>query len=330
MSDQHKLPLLKESLEFLVDELGADDRISIVTYAGSSDIVLESTSCDKKSKIKKAINKLSTGGGTNGAEGIITAYEIAQSNLIPGGNNRIIIATDGDFNIGPSTTTDLVSLIEEKRDLGIFLTVLGLGKGNLNDANLEQIADNGNGTYEYIDNVNQAKKVFVYEFGKFFTVAKDVKVQVAFNPDLVESYRLIGYENRLLENEDFENDAKDAGEIGAGQNITALYEIKTKSLADFRLYPTFTIDFRYKLPEADESIPLAYEILDQGNTFAESPRAMLLVTTAAGFSILLRDSAYKGPLSYDQLLEWIQPTLSYDPHAHRILLKSLIMEAKEL
>ncbi len=330
MSAEDKLPLLQESFDFLVDELTENDRISIVTYAGSSEIVLESTPCNKKSKIKKAIKKLKSGGGTAGAQGIITAYDIAQQNLIPGGNNRIIVATDGDFNIGASSDQELVALMEEKRNLGIFVTVLGVGTGNLNDAGLEKIADNGNGTYEYIDDLNQAKKVFIYEFGKFFTVAKDVKVQVEFHADLVESYRLIGYENRLLTTEEFTDDQKDAGEIGAGQNITALYEIVTKSEADFRLFPTFTIDFRYKMPDSDVSVPLTYDILDEGLSFENATRDMRFVSSVAGFSMLLRDSPYKGNTSYDKVLDWLEPCLAYDPHAHRILFSNLIRKARDL
>ncbi len=330
MSSANKLPLLRESFEFLVDELTEKDKISIVTYAGESKTVLESTTCDKKSKIKKAIKKLESGGGTAGAQGIITAYEIAQQNFIPGGNNRIIVATDGDFNIGASSDEELVALMEEKRDLGIFVTVLGVGTGNLNDAALEKIADNGNGTYEYIDDLNQAKKVFIYEFGKFFTVAKDVKVQVEFHPDLVESYRLIGYENRLLTTEEFTDDKKDAGEIGAGQNITALYEIVTKSEADFRLVPTFTIDFRYKMPDSDVSVPLTYDILDEGNSFASSTRDMQFVSAVTGFAMLLRDSPYKGNTTYTKVLDWLEPCIAYDPHAHRILFSNLVRKAKDL
>lgn len=330
MNSGNKLPLLIESFHLLVDELTEKDRISIVTYAGSSDLVLPSTSCDQKGIIKSALNSLISGGGTNGAQGIITAYEIAEQHFIPEGNNRILIATDGDFNIGPSSQEDLVDLIEEKREAGVFLTVLGVGKGNLNDANLEQIANNGNGTYEYIDDLEQAKKVFFYEFGKFFTVAKDVKVQVEFNPTLIESYRLIGYENRLLNTEDFEDDSKDAGEIGAGQNITALYEVVPVPNTDFRFSPTFTIDFRYKLPDSDLSLPLSHDIVDTGNTFDGASRDMQLVASVASFGMWLRDSPHQGNTSPEQLLEWVQATLGFDPHDHRRELLELIDRAADL
>lgn len=316
MSSDDKLELLKEGFEILVDQFDAQDRIAIVTYAGSAGVVLESTPGDEKTKIKKAINKLGSGGSTAGAEGIITAYEIAQENFIPGGNNRVIIGTDGDFNVGPSSQEELVSLIEEKRDLGIFLTVLGVGTGNLNDGMLEQIADNGNGTYEYIDNLEQAKKVFVYDFGKLYTVAKDVKVQVVFNPDIVSQYRLIGYENRLLTEEEFETDSTDAGEIGAGQNITALYEIiPTNSGLDN--VPTFTIDFKYKEPDSDVSIPLQLDIFDEGKSFSEASEHLRFTSSVAAFGMLLRQSAFSGTASYDKVIGWANGSKSYDPNGFR-------------
>ena len=226
MRNSFKLPLVQEALNLYVDEIDAEDRLAIVTYAGNAGVALPSTPGDEKTTIKAAINSLSAGGSTAGAEGIITAYEIALENFIEGGNNRIILATDGDFNVGPSSQEALISLIEEKRELGVFLTVIGVGSGNLQDGKMEQLADNGNGTYEYMDDIEQGRKIFIHEFSKFYTVAKDVKVQVDFNPHLVHSYRLIGYENRILNEEDFEDDTKDAGEIGASQSITALYEIK--------------------------------------------------------------------------------------------------------
>jgi Ca-activated chloride channel family protein len=316
MSSDDKLELLKEGFEILVDQFDAQDRIAIVTYAGSAGVVLESTPGDEKSKIKKAIQKLGSGGSTAGAEGIITAYEIAQENFIPGGNNRIIIGTDGDFNVGPSSQEELISLIEEKRELGIFLTVLGVGSGNLNDGMLEQIADNGNGTYEYIDNLEQAKKVFVYDFGKLYTVAKDVKVQVVFNPDIVSQYRLIGYENRLLTEEEFETDSTDAGEIGAGQNITALYEIiPTNSGLDN--VPTFTIDFKYKEPDSDVSIPLQLDIFDEGKSFNQASEHLRFTSSVAAFGMLLRESAYSGTASYEKVIGWANGSMSYDPNGFR-------------
>jgi Ca-activated chloride channel homolog len=330
MDSPDKLELLKQGFILLVDELSAKDKIAIVTYAGSAGVVLPSTTGDNKNKIKEAINSLGSGGSTAGAEGIITAYSIAQENFIQGGNNRVVLGTDGDFNVGMSSQEDLVALIEEKRETGIFLNVLGVGTGNLNEGMLEQIADNGNGTYEYIDHLEQARKVFVYEFNKFYTAAKDVKAQIEFNPELVESYRLIGYENRMLEEEDFENDQKDAGEIGVGQNITALYEIMPKVNAAFKLSPTFTIHFRYKEPDSDTSIPVDVEIMDEGNSFLQASEHMRFTASVAGFGMMLRDSPYKGNLTYDHLLNWTNNTLSYDPHDFRKEFRILIDKVKGL
>jgi len=330
MSSDDKLGLLKEGFNLFVDQMDIQDRVAIVTYAGSAGVVLESTSGAEKQKIRDAINGLDSGGSTAGAQGIITAYEIAQANQIVDGNNRIIIGTDGDFNVGPSSQEDLVALIEEKRELGVFITVLGLGRGNLNDAALEQIANNGNGTYEYIDNVKQLQKVFIYDYSKFYTVAKDVKVQVEFNPENVESYRLIGYENRVLANEDFEDDNEDAGEIGADQNITALYEIVPTGNVDYRNVPTFTIDFRYKEPDSDVSVPINLEIYDAGNTFAQSTDFMRFTSSVASFALLLRDSEYKGTSTYSDVLQWLDDTNLNDPNGFKQELKVLIQKAESL
>ncbi len=330
MSTVDKLELLKTGFKIFVDEMSTTDRVAIVTYAGEAAVVLNSTSGSEKQKIKDAIDKLGSGGGTAGAQGIITAYDIAQSNFIAGGNNRIILGTDGDFNIGVSSQEELVKLIEEKRDYGIFLTVLGVGRGNLNDAALEQIADNGNGTYEYIDNLEQLKKVFIYDYNKFFTVAKDVKVQVNFNPENVISYRLIGYENRLLNNEDFEDDKKDAGEIGSGQNITAMYEIVPTSNIDFRTVPTFSIDFRYKEPQNDISVPIELKIYDDGNTFEQSSDFMKFTSGIVSFSMLLYNSQYKGTSNYDTITGWLNSINLNDEHGFKKEFKDLVSKAKSL
>ncbi|MGK7394301.1 MAG: vWA domain-containing protein [Candidatus Cyclobacteriaceae bacterium M3_2C_046] len=330
MSSDDKLDLLKQGFKLFVDELGANDKVAIVTYAGNAGVVLPATSGNDKSKIKSAIDKLGAGGSTAGAQGIKTAYEIASANFIKDGNNRVIIGTDGDFNVGISSQEELVSLIEEKRDSGIFLTVLGVGRGNLNDGALEQIANNGNGTYEYIDNLEQLKKVFIYDFDKFYTVAKDVKVQVKFNPVNVASYRLIGYENRVLEEEDFEDDEKDAGEIGAGQNITALYEIIPKSNPNFRAIPTFTIDFRYKNPDEDISKPFSLEIFDQGKAFPESSDYMKFTASVAAFGMVLIDSDYKGSCSLDKVLDWSKDVALADPHNFKSEFKSIVNASKRL
>jgi Ca-activated chloride channel family protein len=274
---------------------------------------------------------LDRGGSTAGAAGINTAYEIAEQNLIRGGNNRVILGTDGDFNVGVSSQDELISLIESKRDKGIFLTVVGVGRGNLNDGMLEQVANHGNGTYEYIDNGDQAKKVFVDEYHKFYPAAKDVKVQVEFNPEVVDSYRLIGYENRLLENEDFEDDEKDAGEISIGQNITALYEIKPATSGPaFRTTPTFKIQFRYKRPDEDVSVPLTLEIFDDGTSFEASSEHMRFTSSVAGFGLLLRNSKYKGSLQYDDVLNWTERALTFDPHHRRAAFREVVKQAADL
>ncbi|MBR9999350.1 MAG: VWA domain-containing protein [Cyclobacteriaceae bacterium] len=330
MSSPDKLDLLKEGFMNLVDEFSANDQIAIVTYAGSAGVVLESTSGSEKGKIKSAITSLGSGGSTAGAAGIVKAYEIARQHYIEEGHNRVILGTDGDFNVGVSDQEELVELIETHRDTGIFLTILGVGRGNLNDGALEQIANKGNGNYEYIDQIEQANKVFIHEYNKFFTVAKDVKVQVEFNPDLVDSYRLIGYENRLLEEDDFEDDSEDAGEIGAGQTITALYEIIPRSQPDARYLPAFTIKFRYKNPEENTSNPLSLDIYDEGKAFLSASNSMVFTASVAGFGMLLRDSQYKGSLSYGKLLEWTSGTLGFDPHGYREEFRTLIQRARNL
>ena len=329
MGSDDKLNLLKNGFKLMVDEMTAEDRVAIVTYAGSASLLLESTPGNEKETIKAAIDGLGSGGGTAGAEGIVTAYEIAEENLIDGGNNRIVIGTDGDFNIGPSSQEELITLIEAKRDLGIFITVLGVGRGNLNDAALEQIANNGNGTYEYIDNVEQLRKVFIYEYSKFFTVAKDVKVQVEFNPENVKSYRLIGYENRLLSEEAFEDDTEDAGEIGGNQNITAIYEIVTQPNPNLSA-ATFTIDFRYKLPDSDVSIPMELQIFDENNTFDQASDFMKFTAGVASFSMLITDSAYKGTATYQQVLSWLNSANLNDEHQFKDAFKEIVEDASEL
>ncbi|MGL1887769.1 MAG: VWA domain-containing protein [Reichenbachiella sp.] len=323
MGSEDKLDLLKNGFKYMVDELTDNDRVAIVTYAGSAGIVLQSTKGSEKATIKEAIDQLGSGGGTAGAQGIITAYEIAQQNLISDGNNRIVIGTDGDFNIGPSSQEELVSLIEEKRDLGIYITVLGVGRGNLNDSALEQIANNGNGTYEYIDNIEQLKKVFIYDYSKFFTVAKDVKVQVEFDPTQVDSYRLIGYENRVLNQEDFEDDKKDAGEIGANQNITAIYEIIPAATANTN-EKAIGVDFRYKTPGNETSIAMELEIIDQNNSFDQSSDFMKFSASIASFSMLITESEYKGDCSYQKTLEWLESTQLTDEHGFKKEFASIV------
>ena len=320
MSDPDKLALIQQGLTLFVDQMRSDDKLALVTYAGSAGVVLDATPGHEKDRIKQAINALSSGGSTAGAEGIITAYDIAEANFIEGGNNRVILATDGDFNVGPSSQEELITLIEKKRESGIFLTVLGVGTGNLNEGAMEQIANHGNGTFEYLDNLTQCEKVFVHEYGKFTTVAKDVKVQVQFNPEAVTAYRLIGYENRLLEQEDFEDDTKDAGEIGSGQAITALYEVvpnAAKSGIALRQIPTFTIDFRYKEPHEDQGQPLQLEIYDQGAAFDNASENLRFAASVTGLAMLLMDSQYQGDLTYAHVSQWAEQARQYDPHGFR-------------
>ncbi len=328
MKSEDKLELLKEGFIQFTDFMRDEDRIAIVTYAGSSGVLLESTAAKDRNKIKQAIGKLTGGGSTAGAEGIKTAYKIAEENFIQGGNNRVILGTDGDFNVGISDQESLVKLIEEKRETGIFLTVLGVGTGNLREGQMEQIANHGNGNFEYLDNVDQAKKVFIEEFNKFYTVAKDVKIQIQFDPTRIQKYRLIGYENRLLENEDFEDDTKDAGEIGSSQTITALYEIVPRN--DSRNPGnSVSVDFRYKLPDSDVSHPINLNIKDEFNSFDSASENTRFATAVAGFGLLLRDSEYKGDLSYDQVIKWANNAKDFDPFDHRADFLLMVNKAKE-
>jgi Ca-activated chloride channel family protein len=332
MTPDNKLPLLKESFQMLVDEFRKQDRIAIVTYAGSAGVALESTSGENKNMIKNVINSLHAGGSTAGAQGIVTAYEIAEQNYIDGGNNRIILATDGDFNVGISNQDALVELIESKRDKGIFITIIGVGRGNLNDAMMEQVANNGNGTYEYLGNYTDAKKILVDEYGKFFTIAKDVKIQITFYEETVEQYRLIGYENRVMDNEDFEDDEEDAGEIGLGQSITALYEIIPVQSSDSN-NEICNIDFRYKKSGGNQSILINIKGKDKGNTFLNASADMRFAASVAGVSLLLRNSEYKGDLTIQDIYEWANESKSYDPFGYKsdfIELVSSVMEMTDL
>ncbi|MDT0688034.1 vWA domain-containing protein [Autumnicola psychrophila] len=330
MGSEDKLELLKNGFKSLVNEFTSQDRIAIVTYAGSSAVVLESTPGNEKDKIMAAINRLGSGGSTAGSEGIKTAYEIAAANFLENGNNRVILGSDGDFNVGVTSQEELIELIEEKRESGIFITALGVGRGNLNDAVMEQIANNGNGTYEYIDNLEQLRKVFIYEYNKFFTVAKDVKIQVKFDIKNVEAYRLIGYENRILEEDDFEDDEEDAGEIGAGQNITAIYEVIPSRNPQYSTIPSLKVDFRYKEPNSGSSELLSLEIFDEGKTFAESSDFMKFTASVASFSMLLRDSEYKGSSEYDKVLSWLSTVNLTDEYGFKAELKRLVEKAKDL
>lgn len=330
MSSIDKLDILKEGFELLTDQLTANDRISIVTYAGSNTVLLSGVSGDQQTLIKGAIRSLGSGGGTAGASGILTAYEIAQNNFIADGNNRIILGTDGDFNIGVSDQESLISLIEEKRESGVFLTVLGVGTGNLNEGTLEQIANKGNGTYEYIDKVAQLEKVFIHERNKFFTAAKDVKIQIEFSPDEVESYRLIGYENRMLGTEDFVDDTEDAGEIGRGQSITALYELVPSSNAIHQAFPSLKVNVRYKEATGTISNLLVHPILDEGVSFDLGTAAHRFSAGIAAFSLVMRDSQYKGNATYSMSAAILQQSSMNDPHGYKAELEQLVQMASGL
>lgn len=328
MGSEDKLPLVKKGMHFLVDEMRDIDHLAIVTYASSPGVALKST--NDKDKIRKAIDKLGAGGSTACEGGINRAYEIAEENFAKDGNNRIILATDGDFNVGISDQDELIKLIEQKRESGVFLTVIGVGTGNLNEGMMEQLANNGNGTFEYIDNELQAKKVFVDEFGKFFTVAKDVKIQIDFDPTVVELYRLIGYENRVLNDSDFTNDNKDAGEIGAGQTITAIYEIKSANVAFLRGSHPITINFRYKKPDSDVSELITVQATDDLTPFSSTSENYRFAAGITSFGLLLRDSEHKGDTDYDKVLDWVNNARTFDPNNYRFYSTELIKIAKGL
>ena len=313
MYDDNKLPLVQKSFSMLTDNLTSADRVSIVTYAGSDEVVLEGADGNERKKILRAINDLEAGGSTAGAAGINTAYDIAQKYFIDGGNNRVILATDGDLNVGLSSESELTRLIEEKRESGVFLSVLGFGTGNYKDNRLEALADYGNGNYSYIDSEKEAKKVLVDEMsGTLFTVAKDVKFQLEFNPANVKGYRLIGYENRVMAAEDFNDDTKDAGEIGAGHSVTVLYEIvpadSKMELGESELkYASdsegvmgdelLTVNIRYKEPEGSESKLLTYPV--NKSLYSDKMSAdMNFASCVAEFGMLLRNSRYIGDVTY--------------------------------
>ncbi|HVO74200.1 MAG TPA: von Willebrand factor type A domain-containing protein [Ignavibacteriaceae bacterium] len=337
MSPPNKLPLLKKAFKMLVGQLKKDDKIAIVVYAGAAGLVLPSTSGSEKAKILDAINQLEAGGSTAGGEGIMLAYKIAKENFIKNGNNRVILATDGDFNIGITNTGELVRFLDEKKKDGIFLTVLGFGEENIKDSRLEEFADKGNGNYSYIDNMLEAKKVFVDEMGAtLFTIAKDVKIQVEFNPAKIKSYRLVGYENRLLNDEDFENDKKDAGEIGAGHTVTALYEIVPLENAealpeDFKLKyqekiikksaseteEILTVSIRYKKPDEDTSKLISAVISGKPVSLQKSSDNFKFSAAVAQFGMLLRDSEFKGNADFEKTRELAKNSLGEDKYGYR-------------
>ena len=348
MSYGNKLPLLKKAYALLVNQLRKQDRIAIVVYAGSSGLVLPSTPGNKKETILNALNNLQSGGGTAGAAGLKLAYKVAEDNFIQGGNNRIILATDGDFNVGQSSDQDLEKLIVSNRDKGIFMSVTGFGMGNYKDSKMEIIADKGNGNYSYIDNLLEAKKVFINEFSStLFTIAKDVKIQIEFNPTHVKEYRLIGYENRLLNNEDFEDDKKDAGELGAGHTVTALYEIvptnndqlgpvslkyQTVNLASSNSLNSelATVKFRYKKPDENKSKLIVKTIPTSVEAFNNTSENFKFSSAVAGFGMLLTDSEHKGDLSFNDISAMAKIGKGNDEHGYRSEFIRLIDLAEHL
>ena len=357
MQSPLKLPLVKQSLRLLVDKLRADDRVAIAVYAGSSGLALPSTPVSRKADILEAIDRLEAGGSTNGALGIHLAYDIAKANFVEGGVNRVILATDGDFNVGTTSEGELVRLIGEKAQSGVFLSVLGFGMGNLKDGTLDQIADKGNGHYAYIDSLAEAKKALVQQAGgTLVTIAKDVKIQVEFNPAQVAAYRLIGYENRLLAKEDFNNDKVDAGEIGAGHTVTALYEIVPAGaeLAGVAGVPAvdelkyqraetpnakrqnsnsgelLTVKVRYKEPTGDTSSKLEFPLRDMGLRFEDASQDFKFAAAVAGFGMALRDSPHKGSLTLADVSAWGRAGLGSDAGGYRSEFLSLVEKAQAL
>lgn len=341
MQGANRLELVKSSLKLLTNNLRENDRVSIVVYAGAAGEVLPSTSGNDKQKIREAIENLSAGGSTAGGAGIQLAYKIAEKNFIKNGNNRIILCTDGDFNVGISSASDLENLIESKHKTGIYLTILGYGMGNYKDNKLQILAEKGNGNHAYIDNIQEANKVLVNEFGStMYTVAKDVKLQIEFNPANVNAYRLIGYESRLLNKEDFNDDTKDAGELGSGHTVTALYEIipsgvenafggvddlkyqNTKKIKpiltkeDLLSTELLTVKLRYKKP--DETISKKLEIPVMANNFnKESSKDFKFIMAVAMFGQLLKSSDFKGESNYEKVLTLAKMGLDNDDHGYR-------------
>jgi Ca-activated chloride channel family protein len=335
MQSANKLDLLKSGFELLVDQMRPEDKVSLVVYAGAAGVVLESTSGRKKDLIKSALEGLTAGGSTAGGQGIELAYAIAKKNFIKNGNNRVILASDGDFNVGTSSESELEKLIERKREDDIFLSVLGFGTGNYQDSKMERLADKGNGNYAYIDNMFEAKKVFVTEIGgTLFTIAKDVKIQVEFNPKHVKGYRLIGYENRVLENEDFNDDKKDAGELGAGHTVTALYEIipansneKVTNIDPLKYQNTtanegnatevLTVKLRYKEPKGVKSQLLTQVLFDNITPLNEASNNIKFASAVAEFGLLLRDSEFKGEANYEHLIKLARSAKGEDTEGYR-------------
>jgi Ca-activated chloride channel family protein len=349
MDEPNKLPLVKSAFELLVNQLRPQDRVAIVVYAGSAGLVLPSTSGSNKETILDAITRLEAGGSTAGGAGIRLAYDIAAQNFMKNGNNRVILATDGDFNVGVSSDAEMVRLIEDRRKTGVFLTTLGFGTGNIKDSKLEQLADHGNGNYAYVDNILEAKKMFVRELGATLrTVAKDVKLQIEFNPRKVAAYRLIGYENRVLNDADFADDTKDAGDMGTGHTVTALYEIVPVGAPVDTLIPKpsnlryqtprevasggssnemLFVKLRYKEPDGSASKLMSRAVMD---AVTSKTSDFAFASAVAEFGLLLRDSKYKSGASYESIRELAAASIGDDPDGLRREFVSLVDKASKL
>ncbi|MGE0490171.1 MAG: von Willebrand factor type A domain-containing protein [Vulcanimicrobiota bacterium] len=346
MQSPDKLPLLQRALGLLVKKLDDQDRIAIVVYAGAEGLALPSTSGDQQETIEAVINNLRAGGSTNGADGITLAYQVARENFKPGAINRVILATDGDFNVGITDRGSLERLIEQERESGVFLTVLGFGTGNLKDSTMEQLADKGNGNYAYIDSLMEGQKVLVREAGStLVTIAKDVKLQVEFNPTQVSSYRLVGYENRRLEDEDFDNDKKDAGELGAGHSVTALYELvpagkpgqdqplryqSARQPNQAHADELAQVKLRYKLPDEDTSRVMAIPIKERLLAFEQASLDHRFATAVAAFGMVMRESEHKGSAELGKVANWASESVGRDRSGDRHEFVRLVELARSL
>ncbi len=345
MNSYNKLPLLKKAFSILIDKLRPEDRVAIVVYAGSTGCVLNSTTGDNKKQIKDALNNLEAGGSTAGGQGINLAYKIAEENFLKEGNNRVILATDGDFNIGASSDAQMVRLIEEKRKSGVSLSILGFGMGNYKDSKMEQISNAGNGNYSYIDNILEAKKVLGVElWGTLYTIAKDVKIQIEFNPSKIKSYRLIGYENRILNNEDFNDDTKDAGDIGAGHTVTALYEITSSNSKEEialsvdtleyqinRIIPSenlMTVKLRYKDPKEDVSKLIIKKVVEDEVYKNINSEDFNFAVAVASFGMILKESKYKGSAQYNSVIKIAKHNKGKDDEGYRAEFIRLVEQAE--
>jgi len=356
MTPPERLPLVKQAMRLLVEKLTENDRVAIVVYAGASGLVLPSTTGDHKEQILEALENLQAGGSTNGAEGIQLAYKIAADNFIKGGVNRVILATDGDFNVGVTNQGDLTRLIEEKAKSGVFLSVLGVGTDNLKDSTMQKLADKGNGNYAYLDSLDEARKVLVQQMnGTLVTIAKDVKIQVEFNPARVASYRLIGYEKRMLRKEDFNNDKVDAGEIGAGHTVTALYEVvpvgaasnpaanvpvvdplkysaneSSTSTGSTSSDEMLTVKLRYKKPDENKSELIERAVTDTNEPFESAPVDLKFAAAVAEFGMILRDSEHKGNGTLNAVVEWAREGKGSDSNGYRAGFIEMVRKAQTL